>query len=59
MSTEAALINFIDFVHKGLTDKYNVGAVFIVLSKGFDVMNHDILELSLSIMVLEENLSIL
>ena len=44
MSTEAALINFIDFVHKGLTDKQNVGAVFMDLSKAFDVMNHDILE---------------
>ena len=44
VSTETALINFIDFVHKGLTDKQNVGAVFMDLSKAFDVMNHDILE---------------
>ena len=27
MNTETALINFIDFVHKGLTAKHNVGAV--------------------------------
>ena len=44
VSTETALINFIDFVHKGLTAKHNVGAVFMDLSKAFDVMNHDILE---------------
>ena len=44
MSTETALINFIDFVHKGLTAKHNVGAVFMDLSRAFDVMNHDILE---------------
>ena len=47
MSTEAALINFIDFVHKGLTAKHNVGAIFMDLSKAFDVMNHDILEIKL------------
>ena len=44
MSTETALINFVEFVHKGLTAKHNVGAVFMDLSKAFDVMNHDILE---------------
>ena len=47
VSTETALINFIDFVHKGLTDKQNVGAVFMDLSKAFDVMNHDILEIKI------------
>ena len=47
VSTETALIHFIDFVHKGLTDKQNVGAVFMDLSKAFDVMNHDILEVKL------------
>ena len=47
MSTEAALINFIDFVHKGLTAKHNVGAVFMDLSKAFDVMDHNILEIKL------------
>ncbi len=44
MSTETALINFIDFVHKGLTAKRNVRAVFMDLSRAFDVMNHDNLE---------------
>ena len=46
-STETALINFIDFVHKGLTAKHNVGAVFMDLSKAFDVMDHNILEIKL------------
>ena len=45
VSTETALIHFIDFVHKGLTDKQNVGAVFMDLSKAFYIMNHDSLEL--------------
>ena len=44
MNTETALLNFIDFVHKGLTNKENVGAVYMDLSKAFDVMNHEILE---------------
>ena len=47
LGTETALINFINFVHKGLTAKHNVGAIFIDLSKAFDVMNHDILEIKL------------
>ena len=47
MNTETALINFIDFVHKGLTAKHNVGAVFMDLSCAFDVMNHEILEIKL------------
>ena len=47
VSTETALINFIDFVHKGLTAKHNVGAVFMDLSKAFDVMDHRILEIKL------------
>ena len=47
VSTETALINFIDFVHKGLTAKHNVGAVFMDLCKAFDVMDHDILEIKL------------
>ena len=48
VSTETALINFIDFVHKGLTAKHNVGAVFMDLSKAFDVMDHNILETKLN-----------
>ena len=48
VSTETALINFIDFVHKGLTAKHNVGAVFMDLSKAFDIMDHNILETKLN-----------
>ena len=47
VNTETALINFIDFVHKGLTAKHNVGTVFMDLSKAFDVMDHNILETKL------------
>ena len=47
LSTETALLNFIDIVHKGLTLKQNTGAVFMDLSKAFDIMNHDILETKL------------
>ena len=47
LGTESALSKFIDIVHKGLHLKHNVGAVFMDLSKAFDVMNHDILETKL------------
>ena len=47
VSTETALINFIDFVHKGLTSKHYVGTIFMDLSRAFDVMDHDILEIKL------------
>ena len=33
-----------DFVHNGLTEKSNVGAVFMDLSKAFDIMSHNILK---------------
>ena len=46
-STEAALMDLVDYVHKGLTDKSNVGAVFMDLSKAFDVMSHTILKIKL------------
>ena len=46
-STETALINFIDFVRKGITAKHNIGAIFMDLSKAFDVMDHHILEIKL------------
>ena len=49
VSTETALINFIDFVHKGLTARQSVGALFMDLSKAFDVMDHDILEIKLKL----------
>ena len=42
-NTESALIDFIEFVHEGLTKKKShVRAVFMDLSKAFDVMSHDI-----------------
>ena len=47
VSTETALANFIDYVHKGLTAKHNVGAIFMDLSQAFDVMDHNILEIKL------------
>ena len=43
-STESALIDFTDFVYKGLTHKTSIGAVFMDLSKAFDVMSHNILQ---------------
>ena len=43
-STECALIDFVDYVHKGLTEKAHVGAIFMDLSKAFDVMSHNILK---------------
>ena len=46
-STEYALIELVDYVHKGLTNKSNVGAVFMDLSKAFDVMSHKILKIKL------------
>ena len=44
MSTETALLKFMDYVHNGLASKHYVGTVFMDLSKAFDVMNHDILK---------------
>ncbi len=43
MSTETALLKFMDYVHNGLASKHYIGTVFMDLSKAFDVMNHDIL----------------
>ena len=45
--TETALMNFMDFINKGLSKKQNVGTIFMDLSRAFDVMNHDILKLKL------------
>ena len=44
MSTETAIMKFMDYVHSGLYSKHYVGTVFMDLSKAFDVMNHDILK---------------
>ena len=46
-STESALIDLVDYVHNGLTDTSHVGAVFMDLSKAFDVMSHSILKIKL------------
>ena len=46
-STETALIDFTDYVHNGLTNKQNVGSIFMDLSKAFDVMDHSILKTKL------------
>ena len=46
-STESALIDFTDYIYKGLTEKSNIGAIFMDLSKAFDVMSHDILKCKL------------
>ena len=44
MSTETALLKFIDLIHDGLNNIENAGAIYMDLSKAFDVMNHKILE---------------
>ena len=46
-STEAAIIQFIDEIHKGLNDRQYTAAVFMDLSKAFDVLDHEILKLKL------------
>ena len=44
MGTDSALIDFTDFIYKGLLKRHNVGSIFMDLSKAFDVMDHNILE---------------
>ena len=46
-STEGALLDFTNYIHEGLTKKFNIGAVFMDLSKAFDVIDHSILETKL------------
>ena len=46
-STETALLKFVDFVHGGLTNKHNVGTIFMDLSKAYDIMDHSIIEIKL------------
>ena len=43
LSTENAIVDFIDEIHKGLQNREYTVAVFMDLSKAFDVLNHDIL----------------
>ena len=47
MSTESALMDFVDYVQEGLTNKQFVGSIFMDLSKAFDVMDHNTLKLKL------------
>ena len=43
LSTESAIIQFINKVHKGLSKIHHTIAIFMDLSKAFDVLNHNIL----------------
>ena len=43
LSTESALVHFIDKIHSGLNKRHNTVAVFMDLSKAFDVLDHNIL----------------
>ena len=43
LSTESAIIQFIDKVHNGLSKRQHTIAVFMDLSKAFDVLDHNIL----------------
>ena len=46
-STESALLEFTNYIYEGLTNRNNVGSIFMDLSKAFDVINHSILETKL------------
>ena len=43
LSTESAIIKLIDKVHKGLNKIHHTVAIFMDLSKAFDVLSHNIL----------------
>ena len=43
-STESALIDLPSYILQGLTEKLHVGAIFMDLSKAFDVITHDTLK---------------
>ena len=47
MGTEDALVNYIDFLQKGLNDSKDIISVFLDLSKAFDVIDHKILAMKL------------
>ena len=42
-STESAIIQFINNVHNGLNKRNHTVAIFMDLSKAFDVLDHNIL----------------
>ena len=43
LSTESAIIQFINNIHNGLNKRRHTIAIFMDLSKDFDVLNHNIL----------------
>ena len=43
LSTENAIINFIDKIYTGLENRQHTAAIFMDLSKAFDVLDHQIL----------------
>ena len=43
LSTESALAHFIDKIHNGLNKRHHIVAIFMDLSKEFDVLDHNIL----------------
>ena len=43
-NAEAALLDFTNYIYEGLTNKVNVGSIFMDLSKAFDVIDHSILK---------------
>ena len=47
MGTDVALINFIKFIHNNLSNELNVGAIFMDLTKAFDLMDLNILKIKL------------
>ena len=47
LSTENAIINFIDKIHTGLENRQFTAAIFMDLSKAFDVLDHKILAIKL------------
>ena len=48
LSTENAIINFIDKIHTGLEKRQHTAAIFMDLSKAFDVLDHQILATKLA-----------
>ena len=46
-STENAIINFIDNIYTGLENRQHTAAIFMDLSKAFDVLDHQILAIKL------------